>query len=288
MVKTYNDLYIRIRRALRAAGVEASSLEARLLLAHAAGKTVEKLLQDMCLYCTDTVEADAAALLRRRLAGEPVAYITGSWEFYGMPLEINEHVLIPRADTEVLVEKALDKFIGRDMSPRVLDLCSGSGCIGCAIARELPASRVVMLDISDKAISLSRRNVLHNKLTPRVTCIQMDVRSAPPVGLGTFDLIVSNPPYIPSAEMPELDASVRDYEPHTALDGGRDGLDFYHAILGGWQRLLRPGGWMFFEVGEDQAEHVSLLMRAKGFRQIEQIPDTRGVLRVVDGCWPGM
>ena len=154
MPRTYSELYISVRNRLRDAGIEAAELEGKLIVATAAGKTTEKLLRDMRFYATDEVERRVDSMLRRRLAGEPVAYITGIWEFRGLPMEVNPSVLIPRVDTEVLAETAINWLHGRKMDARVLDLCSGSGCIGCALAHELPAARVVMVDISDEALTV--------------------------------------------------------------------------------------------------------------------------------------
>lgn len=283
MAKTYSQLYIQTRKAFREAGIEAYSLEARIIVAHASGKTSEKLLRDMSLYTSDEVETRLNELVQRRLSGEPVAYITGSWEFYGLPLEITPDVLIPRSDTEVAVDKALEVLRGRVNDARVLDLCTGSGCIGCAIASQLPASRAVLVDISEAALEVAKRNIRLNDLSSRVVCVQSDVTEPPPLRLGSFDLIISNPPYIETEEIPELDSSVKDFEPILALDGGNDGLDFYRIILDKWKGLLRQSGYMIFEVGEKQAEDVAFLMRLKGFRNVSIANDTAGIGRVVSG-----
>ena len=223
----------------------------------------------------------AADMLGRRLAGEPVAYITGVWEFRGLPMEVSPDVLIPRVDTEVLAEEAISWLLQNRREARVLDLCSGTGCIGCAIADALPQSHVVLADISPEAIDLSRRNVARNGLAGRVSYMLADATKAPPVMSGMFDLIVSNPPYIASFDILTLDASVRDYEPIWALDGGEDGLDFYRAIVKSWPSALRPGGALMFEVGEEQAVEVRALMLEAGLRSAETVLDTRGVERVV-------
>ena len=281
--KTYSQLYIAARRTLRDAGIEAFSLEARLLLAHAAGKTAAKLLQGMNLYASSEVEEKNAEFLRRRLDGEPVAYITGSWEFYGLPMVISPDVLIPRSDTEVLVDKALYLLKRRGSSARLLDLCTGSGCIGCAIARNLPASRAKLVDISRPALEIARKNVELSGLSDRVGIVETDIFDPPPLRLGSFDMIVSNPPYIATEEIKSLDRSVRDYEPASALDGGDDGLRFYREISSKWKTLLRPGGFLIFEIGETQAEDVIKIMRLNGFKGIECEKDTAGHDRVVSG-----
>ena len=282
MPRTYSEMYIALRNRLRDAGIEAAALEARLIAATAAGKSTEKLLRDMRYYATDEVERRAEEMVQRRLAGEPVAYITGVWEFRGLPMEVSRDVLIPRVDTEVLAETAIKylKDTGR-LDARVLDLCSGTGCIGCAIAAELPRVRVVLADVSAAAMDISRRNVERNGLGGRVSFLPADVMKLPPLMTGSFDLVVSNPPYIPTVEIMTLDPSVRDYEPVWALDGGEDGLDFYRAILKNWASVIRQGGELMFEVGEDQAERVKDLMRMAGLREARSFPDTQNIQRVV-------
>ena len=282
MPRTYSEMYIALRNRLRDAGIEAAALEARLIAATAAGKSTEKLLRDMRYYATDEVERRAEEMVQRRLAGEPVAYITGVWEFRGLPMEVSRDVLIPRIDTEVLAELAI-KYLGGTgrLDARVLDLCSGTGCIGCAIAAELPRVRVVLSDVSAAAMDISRRNVERNGLGGRVSFLPADVMKLPPLMTGSFDLVVSNPPYIPTMEILTLDPSVRDYEPVWALDGGEDGLDFYRAILKNWALVIRQGGELMFEVGEDQAERVKDLMRMAGLREARSFPDTQNIQRVV-------
>ena len=282
MPRTYSEMYISLRNRLRDAGIEAAALEARLIAASAAGKSTEKLLRDMRFYATDEVERRAEEMVQRRLAGEPVAYITGVWEFRGLPMEVSRDVLIPRVDTEVLAETAIKylKDTGR-LDARVLDLCSGTGCIGCAIAAELPRVRVVLADVSPEAMEISRRNVSRNGLDGRISFLPADVMKLPPLMTGSFDLVVSNPPYIPTMEILTLDPSVRDYEPVWALDGGEDGLDFYRAILKNWASVIRQGGELMFEVGEDQAERVKDLMRMAGLREARSFPDTQNIQRVV-------
>ncbi len=282
-MKTYNELYLSTRNLLRQHGVEGYTLEARLLVAQAAGKTTAELLRDINLYTTDAVEAKVLDYTQRRLNGEPVAYITGLWEFYGLPMVVTPDVLIPRMDTELLVDTAKALLTGRKMDARVLDLCCGSGCIACAIAHELPATRLVAVDISASALEVCRRNVALNRLLSRVICMQADAAAAPPMRVGQFDMIVSNPPYIESAEIMTLDPSVRDYEPIWALDGGEDGLRFYRSILKYWRSLLKPGGFLLFEVGEGQAETVKDMILSAGFAAADTRKDTLGVDRVVIG-----
>lgn len=282
-MKTYNELYLSTRNILRQRGVEGYNLEARLLVAQAAGKSTADLLRDMSLYTTDAVEQKVLDYTARRLRGEPVAYITGLWEFYGLPMIVTPDVLIPRMDTEVLVDTAKAILTGRKMDARILDLCCGSGCIACAIGHEMPATRLVAADISASALEVCRRNVALNRLISRVICMQADATVSPPLSMGKFDMIVSNPPYIESREIMTLDSSVRDYEPIWALDGGEDGLRFYRSILKYWRSLLKPGGWLLFEVGEGQAETVKDMILSAGFAAADTRKDTLGVERVVIG-----
>ena len=282
-MKTYNELYLNARNLLRQYGVEGCNLEARLLVAQAAGKSTAELLRDMNLYTTPAVEDKVTDYLARRLKGEPVAYITGAWEFYGLPMIVTPDVLIPRMDTELLVDTAKALLVGRKMDARILDLCCGSGCIACALGHELPASKLVAIDISASALDVCRKNLAVNRLTSRCLTLQADATASPPLSLGTFDLIVSNPPYIASSEILTLDASVRDYEPIWALDGGKDGLRFYKSILKYWKSLLRPGGYLMFEVGEGQAETVKEMILSAGFAAADTQKDTLGVERVVVG-----
>lgn len=274
-----------MRNKLRESGVEAYGLEARTLLAAAAGKTTEQLLRDMYLYTSSEIETRTEEMLERRLKGEPLAYIAGSWEFYGLPFTVTPDVLIPRIDTEVLVACVVRAIRAFGMKGRVLDLCCGSGCIACAVASELPAARVVAADISLPALDIARKNIKDNKLASRIITIHADAKTWPPMSIGSFDVIASNPPYIASDEILTLDSSVRDHEPLGALDGGTDGLDFYRAIIKHWTITLRPNGMMMFEVGEGQADAVKKMLLGAGYVAVQTVKDTLGVERVVIGKW---
>ena len=282
MATTYNNLYLDLRTELRRAGDEEATQSARELVCAAAAKTREELVRDGSLYASPEVEKSARELVKRHLAGEPVAYLIGEWEFYGLPLDISESVLIPRPDTETLAEAAIG-WLRQQEAPRVLDLCAGSGCLGLAIASQVKDARVVLGELSDGALRICRQNIRRNGLTGRVTAMQLDALRPPLQRLGDFDCIVSNPPYIPSGDIPGLDASVRDYEPHMALDGGADGLDFYRAICAHWRSVLHPGSRLCFEVGIGQADDVLRLMRSVGFGDLEILPDPAGIPRVVLG-----
>ena len=283
MATTYNNLYLDTRARLKKAGVEAAQLEARELLCYASDKSREQLYRDMPLYVSGELEKRVEALVQRRLAGEPVAYIVGEWEFYGLSLDISSDVLIPRADTEVLAERGILKAKAAGEGCRVLDLCAGSGCIGLAVAAQVPQARVVLGEWSDGALKICRQNVRRNSLTARVVPMQADAREKPEKSLGEFQCIVSNPPYIPQADIETLDTSVKDYEPHLALDGGEDGLDFYRSISEKWKEALAPGGRLYFEVGIGQADNVLRIMRTQGFGDIQVVKDHHDIPRVVFG-----
>ena len=282
MAITYNNLYMDIRQELHHAGIQAATLEARELVCFAAGKTREQFVRDGRLYVPQDVEEQARALMRRHLAGEPLAYLIGEWEFYGLPLDISEQVLIPRSDTEVLAGEAI-RWLQTQQDARVLDLCAGSGCVGLAVASQVHACRVVLGEKSEAALRICRQNIRRSGLLGRVTPMPADALEPPTRQLGEFDCIVCNPPYIPTQDIETLDVSVRDYEPHMALDGGEDGLEFYRAISENWREALHPGARLYFEAGIGQADSVLRIMRRQGFGELEIVPDTAGIPRVVYG-----
>jgi len=285
-MKTYNDIYLGTRRRLRAAGISAHDLEARLIVAHAAGKTREELIGSSRLYVTDSsIERAVDAMIDRRLDGEPVAYIVGEWEFYGLPIIVNEKVMIPRIDTELLAGEAIRLVKLRVGHTRLLDLCAGSGCIGLAVAAKVPSCRIVLADNSDLALAVCRANMLRNNLSRNVTAIEADALEEPNALLGSFDVIVCNPPYIPTGDLKDLEPSVRDYEPILALDGGPDGLYFYRAIATNWPARLKKGGHLALECGAGQAEAVRELIEDVGFTDIRTYIDTLGIQRVVTGIY---
>ena len=282
MAITYNNLYLDIRQQLRRAGIEEATLEARELVCFGTGKSREQLVRDGGLYASPELEKRVRDLVDRHLAGEPVAYLIGEWEFYGLPLDISPDVLIPRPDTEVVAEQAI-AYVKTLGECRVLDLCAGSGCIGLAVASQALQARVVLGEWSDGALRICRQNIRRNGLSGRVVPMGADAREKPEKSLGEFQCIVSNPPYIPSGDIAGLDVSVKDYEPHLALDGGADGLDFYRSISEKWKEALVPGGRLYFEVGIGQADSVLRIMRAQGFGDIQVVKDLRDVPRVVFG-----
>lgn len=281
MVKKYADLYLDARRALIAREGERASNIARELVCAASGKTPEQMIADRDLYAGEEVCELTESFVERYLKGEPMPYILGQWDFYDMTLTVTPDVLIPRDDTTVVTELAIKKALFLEQNPRILDLCTGSGCIGLAIAHRVKDAKVTLGDVSPAALRVARRNVQDQRLTSRVKCLPIDVTKPAQDFLGSFDLIVANPPYVTTSEMKTLDPSVRDYEPHLALHGGKDGMDFYRAILSNFTPALKKGGWMCLEFGMGQENAVCSLLTAAGYEITELRKDTGDITRAV-------
>ena len=274
MVKTYSQLYLDARKTLQIIDDEqTASMVARQLLCFVSGKSREQIVTDRDMAASEETCAKMDFSVSRYLRGEPLAYILGEWEFFGLPLYVTKDVLIPRDDTCAVVELAINKalFLGKD--PRILDLCTGSGCIGLAIASRVKDARVTLADISKDALAIAKKNAARNRLTGRVTCIAADALQIPPKFLGQFDLIVSNPPYITGREMGELPRSVAAFEPHLALYGGDDGLDFYRSIAEKYKAALKPGGYLCFEFGDGQGDSVCEILETNGYTILERSRD---------------
>ena len=282
MVKQYSQLYLEARRALLTTeDQQTASLYARNLLCHASGKTQEQVLAARDLYASEAVCEVVEAAVKRLLEGEPLAYVLGEWDFYGLRLEVNKNVLIPRDDTCAVTELAIRNALFLEQAPRILDLCTGSGCIGLAIASRVKDARVTLADISKDALAVAKRNVTRTHMSGRVSCIQVNALAPAPAFLGKFDMIVSNPPYVTAAEMEELPHSVRDHEPHLALLGGEDGLDFYRAITENYKLALKDGGYLCYEFGEDQGDDICRILGQNGFTIVERTKDFNDTERAV-------
>lgn len=274
MVKQYSQLYLEARRALLTTeDRQTASLYARNLLCHVSGKTQEQLLAAENLYASEEVCKAVEMAVERLVGGEPLAYVLGEWDFYGLRLEVNKNVLIPRDDTCAVTELAIRNALFLEQAPRILDLCTGSGCIGLAVASRVKDARVTLGDISKDALAVAKRNVAASHMTGRVSCLQIDALSKPQAFLGKFDMIVSNPPYVTTMEMETLPHSVLDFEPHLALLGGADGLDFYRAITENYKDALKDGGYLCYEFGEDQGDSVCNILEKNGFTIIERAKD---------------
>ena len=275
MVKKYADLYLDARQTLINAGEiprEAGVL-ARQLLAYVSGKSHAQLIADSEKYAQDDVIDAMNAAVKRLAAGEPMAYVMGEWDFYGLTLTVTPDVLIPRDDTVALAETAINQALFLEEKPRILDLCTGSGCIGLAIASRVKDAKVTLADLSREALAVAKKNVTNHKMTGRVSCIQVDALKEPPAFLGQFDMIVSNPPYITTDEMKELERSVSEYEPHLALWGGEDGLVFYRAITNNFRKCLKPGGYLCYEFGDTQADDVCRILTEARFTVLQRVRD---------------
>lgn len=263
-------------------GIESARLEADILLGEVLGLDRVRLL----LAAERELSADelsrCRSLFQRRRAGEPIAYIIGRREFYGRTFHVDARVLVPRPETELLVEVALRRTAHRNLDGRALDLCTGSGCVGVTFARERPTWRVTLTDVDPGALAVARGNALRLGAVWGTSFVESDLFD----GFGPdrrFELIASNPPYIPRAELAELAPTVRDFEPSRALDGGPDGLDFYRRITQGAKEYLVKGGILAVEVGAGQAADVSALFERAGFSGIERALDYGGHERVVSG-----
>lgn len=220
--------------------------------------------------------------VKRLLEGYPLQYLLGEWEFYSVPLRVGEGVLIPRPDTETVVDKALELASAME-APVIADLCSGSGAIALALAKNLPAARVYAVELSPDALPYLRTNVAASGCADRIHIIEGDVLA--PLRLPPLDILVSNPPYLTKKEMGKLPPQVV-HEPAMALDGGEDGLTFYRAIVERALPMLHPGGALLFELGWRQADDVDLLMQMAGFVNVRTRKDLNGIERCIFGFRP--
>lgn len=258
---------------MQANDVQEAGFIARQLLCHMSGKTWEQVITDSAMYAPQEVCDQLPFLAVRVLKGEPLAYILGEWEFYGLKLYVDRNVLIPRDDTCAVTDLAIAAASQIEGKPRILDLCTGSGCIGLAIADRVKNARVTMADISREALAVAKKNITRNQLSARVSAVTVNALEAPNAFLGNFDLIVSNPPYITAQEMEALDDSVSQYEPHLALFGGDDGLKFYRAIAENYKNALRPGGYLCFEFGMGQGDAVCEILEMNQYTILERSRD---------------
>ena len=269
--------------ALTAAGIDNARFEARLLLSRATGLAIEQLIS----RGPDAAPAAAAATLReltaRRVRREPMAYILGEREFWGLPFKVSPAVLVPRPDSETVIETVLDLLPDRSRKLRILDLGLGSGCLLLTLLREYPQATGVGIDASEAALAVAQANAEALGVAPRARLTTGDWRQAGWTDLleGPFDLLVSNPPYIESAAVGGLMPEVARHEPRLALDGGADGLAAYRIIAAALPALVVPGGWAIVEVGEGQAPEIASLFAAAGLAPRPSRKDLGGIERVV-------
>ena len=274
MVGTISEVYLDLRNELRRHGVTSASLEAKELLAFALEIPRDQMNERSGSYLFDQQLTRLDQLKARRLSGEPLAYIIGEWDFYSITFQLNPNVLIPRPDTETLVDVGL-AFFNRRERGRILDLCCGSGCVGVALLKNLPDT------VSCVFAEIVKENLTRQRLNFRGLAVRQSAWEPCAEDLGKFNLIVCNPPYIPSGDIAGLDASVRDYEPRLALDGGADGLDFYRAISVNFKRALTKNGMLAFECGAGQSQALQQILEQAGYCEIRTMRDFSGVERVV-------
>ena len=284
MTATIGSLLAEGTARFAAAGLTCAPQDARRLLGAVLG------IDELALYLEPQrpVDAEASArfhaVVERRAAHEPVQHLLGYEEFRGLRIVVTPDVLIPRPETEGLVERALELLADR-AGAIVADIGTGSGAIACALASARPDLEVLAVDRSLGALAVASENVRGLGLAARVRLIAGDLFG--PLGSlgGSLDMIVANPPYLPSGTIPTLPAEVERFEPHLALDGGPDGLRVLRRLVAQAPRFLRPGAWLLMEIGEEQAGPLASLMAAEGFSRIGARRDLRGVERYIEGCW---
>jgi release factor glutamine methyltransferase len=267
------------RQALREAGIGAveAELSARVLAEHALGWDAARYFVSANQLESSTFAEHYDSLVARRAAREPVAYITGQQEFWGLSLDVSPAVLIPRPETELIVEAALERFADRTQPLAVADACTGSGCLAVALAAELPHATVVATDISQVALDVARRNSERHRMDSRIHFIRTNVLDGVD---GTFDLIVGNPPYVRTVDRPALQPEVRDFEPPVALFGGETGMDIVATLVGQAVGRLRHQGYLMFEFGFGQEVAVEeLIEKTEGLTFIGLCRDLQGIAR---------
>lgn len=276
---TYRESYERGKRALVEAGIEEAELDARLLLEHVCGTTRNDLLAHGDREVASHQEEAYLSMIRKRAQRIPLQHLTGVQDFMGLEFRVNEHVLIPRQDTEILVEEAMIQL--RD-GMDILDMCTGSGCILISLLQYSNDCTGVGVDISPEALEVAEENA-RRLLQPdkQVRFVESDLFETVD---GMYDMVIANPPYIPSGVIGTLMPEVRDHEPLGALDGREDGLSFYRRITEGCRKYLKPGGMLFYEIGYDQGEAVSEILEREGFGGIRVTKDYGGLDRVVSGA----
>jgi release factor glutamine methyltransferase len=265
----------------RARGIESPRLDAELLLAHALETTRIQLIVDAKRPLSSDELTRLRELVKRRRAREPIAYILGTREFWGRLFRVDARVLVPRPDTETLVEAALARTRGVSLSMRALDLCTGSGCVAVSMARDRPTSRVYAVDVSEDALAVARENAA--RLGAYRVAFRRGDLYAPLDADARFDVVTANPPYVPTGELTTLQADVRDFEPRVALDGGADGLAVVRRVIAGAPAHLVEGGVLAVEVGAGEARAAAALLATAGFCDVEVHRDYARIERVVSG-----
>lgn len=273
------EAYNKTKKELEAAGIEDYVFEAKQIIKHITGFSNSEILMNYTNRLTEFQSNNLTAIIKQRAIRYPLQYIFGEWAFYGREFYVGPGVLVPRADTETLVEVCL-KYLKNSESPAVLDLCAGSGCIGITLALEKADASVTLVEKFPEAARYAERNIKRHG-TDNVTLICGDVLNGA-ANDKEYELIVSNPPYVPKNEMETVSPEVH-YEPETALFGGEDGLDFYRAVITEYKKALKAGGMLAFEVGAGEAAAVEALLRNAGLKEINTEKDLGGICRAVYG-----
>ena len=284
--KKIGELLIDGNKILKEANIDTYILDTQLLLGKVLGKDKLYLITNKEEEVSKFKEREFYSLIEKRKNKMPISYILKTTEFMGLDLHVEEGVLIPRGDTEILVEETL-KFMDEDKEYEVCDLCCGSGAIGISIAHFRENTKVDLIDYYDVPEKVTKRNIVKQKLSNRAKFIKSDLLNEVINQQKKYDILVSNPPYIKEEVIDTLMEDVKDYEPHTALSGGNDGLDFYRRIVDDSDKILKENGILAFEIGHDQGYEVSELMSEKGYKDIKVIKDLVGHDRVVIGEWQG-
>jgi release factor-specific protein-(glutamine-N5) methyltransferase len=283
---TIEELLRNNTNKLEKSGSETARLDAEILLLHILQKDRSYLYSHKTDLVSDVDETLYNKLVKRRTENEPVSYITGKKEFMGLELFVDQNVLIPRPDTEILVEYAIKWINNKSGLVKVLDLCTGSGAIGISIAKYCDNIRVDLSDYSHDALSVAKKNVQANKLENKIHMLESDLFNNI-TEENKYHIIVSNPPYISENEMKQLEGNVLNYEPHMALYGGKDGYDFYRKIITDSKKYLFKQGLLALEIGCSQGKIVSQLLKDNDFTEIEILSDLAGLDRVVKGVFNG-
>ncbi len=266
----------------RARGLDKPLLDAQVLLAHALGASRTQLIIDAKKPLAPEELARFRDMVKRRRAHEPVAYVLGAREFYGRSFRVDKRVLVPRPDTETLVDGALARTEACSMSMRALDLCTGSGCVAITLAKQRPTARVHATDVSADALAVAADNA-QRLGAYNLSFSRGDLFDAVPSGLPPFDVVTANPPYIATAEIATLSRDIHEHEPRLALDGGADGLSLVRRVVAGAPDVLAPGGVLAVEVGAGEAPAVARLFEERGFLRVTITRDYGRIERVVDG-----
>ena len=280
--KKIGELLIDGNKILKEANIDTYILDTQLLLGKVLGKDKLHLITNKEEEVSKFKEREFYSLIEKRKNKMPISYILKTTEFMGLDLHVEEGVLIPRGDTEILVEETL-KFMDEDKEYEVCDLCCGSGAIGISIAHFRENTKVDLIDYYDVPEKVTKRNIVKQKLSNRAKFIKSDLLNEVINQQKKYDILVSNPPYIKEEVIDTLMEDVKDYEPHTALSGGNDGLDFYRRIVDDSDKILKENGILAFEIGHDQGEEVSNLMIEKGYKNVRVVKDLAGLDRVVIG-----